>query len=64
MLTKPKPLLLNMIGDCTMDDVIEYLFGDASAFACLVEENGDEFVHNNVKVTYDDVTDIHTFWSV
>lgn len=47
-----------------MDDIIEYLFGDVSTFACLVEENGDEFVHNNIKITYDVATDIHTFWSI
>lgn len=53
-----------MIGNCTMDDVIEYLFGDVSAFACLVEEHGDEFIYNGIKVTYDPVSDVHTFWSI
>ena len=51
-----------LIGNCTMDDVIERLFGNVSNFACLVEENGNNFSVENLTVKYDATTDIHTFY--
>jgi hypothetical protein len=49
------------IGNCTNDEIIDYLFGDASEFARLVEEHGDNFTINNIKVTYDEEADVHSF---
>lgn len=42
------------IGDCRDESIISELFGDVSAFACLVEENGDNFVYGKVCVEYDE----------
>lgn len=53
--------LENSIGNCTNEGFIEELFGSVSEFARLVEENGDNFIHGNIKVVYDDVADIHWF---
>lgn len=54
---------LSYIGNCTDDDVIEHLFGDATNFAQLVDEHGDEFILGNLVVKYDSETDIHSFYS-
>lgn len=51
-----------LIGNCTMDDVIEELFGDVNHFACLVEDLGDEFTVGNITVKYDEDKDIHSFY--
>lgn len=53
---------LNYIGNCTDDDVIEHIFGDATNFAQEVEEHGDEFVLNDLVVKYDPETDVHSFY--
>jgi hypothetical protein len=53
---------LNYIGNCTDDDVIEHIFGDATNFAQAVEEHGDEFTINDLVVKYDPKTDIHSFY--
>ena len=50
------------LGDCRNEELIDELFGSVSEFACLVEENGDNFTHNGVKVKYNANTDIHTFY--
>ena len=50
------------IGDCTNDEIIDYLFGNASEFARLVEERGDNFTIDNIKVVYDEDTDVHSFY--
>lgn len=51
-----------LVGDCTMDDVIEHLFGDVSRFACMVEEHGDNFTVEKLTVKYDPISDVHTFY--
>lgn len=53
------------IGDCRDEILVEEIFGSVSEFARLVEEMGDEFVHNgNVRVEYDEISDIHTFYRI
>lgn len=51
-----------IFGNCTQIDAIEHIFGDVSSFACQVEENGDNFEYESYSITYDQLTDIHTFW--
>lgn len=53
---------LSYQGNCTDDDVIEYLFGDATGFAQAVEEYGDDFELDDLVVKYDPETDIHSFY--
>ena len=53
---------LSYIGNCTDDDVIEHIFGDATNFAQAVEEHGDEFTINDLVVKYDPKTDVHSFY--
>ena len=53
---------LNYQGNCTDDDVIEYIFGDATRFAQLVDEYGDEFVLDDLVVKYNPEEDIHYFY--
>lgn len=50
------------IGNCTQEDVIDDLFGSVTDFAWLVDEYGDEFTHNGITVTYDEDSDIHSFY--
>ena len=49
-------------GNCTQDDVIEHIFGDVSIFAQHVDEHGDNSEYEQYTITYDQETDIHTFW--
>jgi len=51
------------LGNCTDSDIIETLFGSVSEFARLVEEHGDSFIFGDVRVEYDDDTDIHSFYT-
>jgi hypothetical protein len=53
---------LNYIGNCTDDDVIEHIFGDATNFAQAVEEHGDEFTIGDLVVKYDPESDVHSFY--
>ena len=53
---------LNYIGNCTDDDVIEHIFGDATGFAQAVDEYGDEFTLDDLVVKYDPETDVHSFY--
>jgi RNA polymerase sigma factor (sigma-70 family) len=53
---------LSYQGNCTEDDVIEHIFGDATRFAQAVEEYGDEFVLDDLVVKYDPETDVHSFY--
>ena len=53
---------LNYIGNCTQDDVIEHIFGDATGFAQAVDEYGDEFTLDDLVVKYDPETDVHSFY--
>lgn len=50
------------IGNCTDDDVIEHIFGDATNFAQAVEEHGDEFTIDDLVVKYDSESDVHSFY--
>ena len=53
---------LSYIGNCTDDDVIEHIFGDATGFAQAVDEYGDEFTLDDLVVKYDPETDVHSFY--
>ena len=53
---------LSYIGNCTDDDVIEHIFGDATNFAQAVDEHGDEFTIDDLVVKYDPETDVHSFY--
>lgn len=53
---------LNYIGNCTDDDVIEHIFGDATNFAQAIEEYGNEFTIGDLVVKYDPETDVHSFY--
>lgn len=53
---------MNIIGTCVDDELIEEIFGSVSEFALQVENNGNEFQYGKFKVTYNEETDIHTFW--
>ena len=49
-------------GNCTEDEVVEYIFGDVNSFACTVEEYGDELELDGLVVKYDVESDIHSFY--
>lgn len=53
---------LSYIGNCTDDEVVDHIFGDASGFANAVEEYGDDFVLDDLVVKYDPKKDIHSFY--
>jgi hypothetical protein len=54
-----------MIGNCTMEDIVENIFGSVSEFARLVEENGDEFLYkNSIVVKYNEDNDVHYFFEL
>jgi hypothetical protein len=53
---------LSYIGNCTDDDVIEHLFGDATGFAQLVDEHGDDFELDDLVVKHDPESDVHSFY--
>ena len=50
-----------IIGTCVDEELIDELFGSVTHFAQLIEEKGDEFEHDGIKITYNEETDIHTF---
>jgi hypothetical protein len=54
---------MDRLGDCRNESLIEEIFGSVSEFARQVEECGDEFMFGCIRVTYDQVKDIHTFWN-
>lgn len=53
---------LSYIGNCTDDDVIEHLFGDATGFAQFVDQYGDDAEVKDLVVKYDPETDVHSFY--
>lgn len=55
---------LEFLGDCRDENLIEELFGSVSEFARLVEENGDNFKYENIKIKYSKKTDIHSFFKI
>lgn len=52
------------VGNCTQDDVIDELFGSVTDFAQCVDEHGDDFELNGLRVTYNQDTDIHSFYFI
>lgn len=54
---------MKYVGNCTNENVINDIFGSVTEFAQLVEENGNEFLYNGYEITYDEKTDIHSFWN-
>lgn len=52
----------SMLGTCVDENLIEDIFGSVSEFARLVEENGNNFSYGRYEITYNEETDIHTFW--
>jgi len=57
-----KDKTLSYQGNCTSDEIIEYLFGDVTNFAQLIEDHGDEFILQVLVVKYDSEDDIHYFF--
>ena len=53
---------LTFIGNCTDDECIADIFGDATEFAQVVDQQGDEFEIGDLVVKYDDEEDIHSFY--
>jgi hypothetical protein len=53
---------LSYYGNCTDDEVVEQIFGDATGFAQAVDEYGDDFTLDDLVVKYDSETDIHSFY--
>ena len=49
-------------GNCTEDDVVDYIFGDVNNFANMVEKYGDEFTRGDLVVKYDPKKDVHYFY--
>jgi hypothetical protein len=54
---------ITLLGDCRDDNLIDHIFGSVSEFARQIEEHGDEFIYQGIKVTYDPNKDIHYFYS-
>lgn len=55
--------IMEKLGDCTNEDLVEEIFGSVSEFACQVERLGNNFDFGNFRVTYDESKDIHYFWA-
>lgn len=59
---------LEFIGDCRDEELVNQLFGDVSAFACEVEQSGDNFISHTfmgkVSVKYNQKKDIHSFFLI
>lgn len=53
---------LSYQGNCTQDEIIDYIFGDVNEFARMVELYGDDFELDNLVVKYDPEQDIHHFY--
>tara|TARA_R100001244_G_C5079352_1_gene113485 strand:+ start:322 stop:513 length:192 start_codon:yes stop_codon:yes gene_type:complete len=53
-----------IIGDCRNETIINEIFGSVTDFAQTIEQNGNEFKIGWLMVTYDNETDIHTFYRV
>jgi hypothetical protein len=55
-------MMLDYLGDCRNEELINRLFGSVSEFARLVEEKGNDFHHKDLIVKYDKRKDIHFFF--
>ena len=53
---------LTYVGNCTDDECIADIFGDATEFAQVVDREGDEFAIGDLVVKYDDEEDVHHFY--
>jgi len=57
------------LGNCTEDEVVEQLFGDATMFAQALEDESNTWVddntchHGDLLIKYDPETDIHSFYA-
>ena len=53
-------------GDCRSEETVERLFGSVSELQRLIDEvyESDNFIHNDIEVSYDEHTDIHTFYTL
>ena len=58
--TDPKNMV--KLGDCRDEDLVDELFGSVTDFANLIEKYGDNFEYGNIKVLYNEKTDVHTFY--
>ena len=52
---------LKYIGNCTMADLVDDIFGNVSEFARLVEQYGDNFTIGDYRIIYNANQDIHYF---
>ena len=52
------------VGTCESVEVIEHFFGSVSEFARQVELNGNNFNYKNIKVIYNEDTDVHSFFYI
>lgn len=50
------------IGNCINEELVEELFGSVTDFAQAVDQHGDNFEHNGVRVEYDPEQDVHSFF--
>jgi len=55
-------MILEYIGDCRNESLVEKLFGSVSEFARMVEEKGNNFHHKDLIVKYNKKKDIHSFF--
>lgn len=53
--------VMNLIGNCADEELVENIFGSVSEFARQVEQNGDRFLYEGIQVSYDSCEDIHYF---
>lgn len=54
----------NFIGDCRNEMLVNDIFGSVTDFAYQIETHGNNFTYKNVRVVYDETTDIHSFYFV
>ena len=52
------------LGNCINQTLIELIFGSVSEFARLIEEKGDNFTVDNIRVIYDENKDIHSLYEI
>jgi hypothetical protein len=54
---------MNLIGNCTQENLIEDIFGSVSEFARQVEQNGNSFIYNKkIIIKYNKSNDVHYFY--
>lgn len=55
-------MILELLGDCRNESLVESIFGSVSEFAQQVEQKGDNFTLNNYLIKYNEKKDLHTFF--